>query len=128
MGDAVLRILAAGAPVDGAREGAYGRRVRGVLRRAVPIGVCLAVGLGGLAAAAAEDLPPVPTTFPAIQGQPFAEPPVLDSRGGVLRIDLRVSATTYAVAGTPIRGRAYNRTFIGPTLRLRPGDTISTRF
>jgi FtsP/CotA-like multicopper oxidase with cupredoxin domain len=73
-------------------------------------------------------LPPVPTTFPTIQGQPFAEPPVLASRGGVLRIDLRVSATTYAVAGTPIRGQAYDGTFIGPTLRVRPDDTISMRF
>jgi suppressor of ftsI len=99
-----------------------------VPRRAVLIGVCLAVGLGGLAAAARGALPPVPTTFPTIQGQPFAEPPVLASRGGVLRIDLRVSATTYAVAGTPIRGQAYDGTFIGPTLRVRPGDTISMRF
>ena len=46
----------------------------------------------------------------------------------MLRIDLRVSATTYAVAGTPIRGQAYDGTFIGPTLRVRPGDTISMRF
>jgi len=121
-------MLVAGRPVDSARGGPYGRRVRGVPRGAVLSGVCLAVGLGGLAAAAPGDLPPVPTTFPTIQNQPFAEPPVLASRGGVLRIDLRVSATTYAVAGTPIRGQAYDGTFIGPTLRVRPGDTISMRF
>jgi FtsP/CotA-like multicopper oxidase with cupredoxin domain len=99
-----------------------------VPRRAVLIGVALAVAFAGLAAAAGEDSPPVPTTFPTVQGQPFAEPPVLASRAGVLRIDLRVSATTYAVAGTSIRGQAYDGTFVGPTLRVRPGDTISMRF
>jgi FtsP/CotA-like multicopper oxidase with cupredoxin domain len=70
----------------------------------------------------------VPTTFPTIQGRPFAEPPVLASRGGALRATLRVGATTYSVAGTPIRGQAYDGSFIGPTLRVRPGDTIALRF
>jgi suppressor of ftsI len=70
----------------------------------------------------------VPTTFPTVQGQPFAEPSVLASRSGVLRIGLRVSATTYAVGGTPIRGQAYDGSFIGPTLRIRPGDRIVMRF
>lgn len=70
----------------------------------------------------------VPTTFPTIQGRPFAEPPVLASHGGVLRATLRVAATSYSVAGTRIRGQAYDGSFIGPTLRLRPGDTIALRF
>src|SRR5919112_5079599 len=71
---------------------------------------------------------PVPTTFPTVQGQPFAEPAVLRSRGGVLATTLTVAPTTYRVAGTPIRGKAYDGAFIGPTLRVHPGDRIELRF
>jgi len=70
----------------------------------------------------------VPTTFATTQGQPFAEPRVLTSRDGVLATTLTVSPTTYEVAGTPIRGKAYDGAFIGPTMRVRPGDRIELRF
>ena len=53
---------------------------------------------------------------------------MLRSRHGVLAATLTVSPTTYRVAGTPIRGKAYDGSFIGPTMRLRPGDTIRLRF
>jgi suppressor of ftsI len=70
----------------------------------------------------------VPTTFPTTQDQPFAEPRVLASRNGVLATTLTVSPTTYEVAGTRIRGKAYDGAFIGPTMRVRPGDRIELRF
>jgi suppressor of ftsI len=93
--------------------------------RAVPV---LLVLVAAVAAQPTAEGAAVPTTFPTLQGLPFADPAVLASRGGVLRIALRVSATTYAVAGTPIRGQAYDGSFIGPTLRVRPGDRIIMRF
>jgi FtsP/CotA-like multicopper oxidase with cupredoxin domain len=70
----------------------------------------------------------VPTTFPTVQGQPFSEPPRLVSANGVLAVDLRVTPTTFTVAGTPISGKAYNGVFIGPTLRVRAGDRIEMTF
>jgi suppressor of ftsI len=70
----------------------------------------------------------VPTTFPTVQGQPFSEAPSLVSANGVLAIDLRVTATTFTVAGTPISGKAYDGRFIGPTLRVKPGDRIEMTF
>ena len=70
----------------------------------------------------------VPTTFPTVQGQPFSETPSLVSANGVLAIDLRVTATTYTVAGTPISGKAYDGRFIGPTLRVKQGDRIEMTF
>jgi suppressor of ftsI len=95
--------------------------------------------LGGVALAATAGLPvtlsalatgttPVPTTFPTVQGRPFAQPSVLRSRRGVLATTLTVSPTRYEVAGTRIRGKAYDGSFIGPTMWVRPGDRIVLRF
>jgi FtsP/CotA-like multicopper oxidase with cupredoxin domain len=75
-------------------------------------------GLGG---------PPVPTTFEAQQGRPFAQPTELRSRGGRLATTLTVEAGQFDVAGVRVWGKSYRGTFIGPTLRVRPGDTIEIR-
>ena len=51
----------------------------------------------------------------------WAEPPTLASRGGILEVELE--AAPLPAAGT---GRlAYAGTIPGPTLRFRPGDTVS---
>ena len=113
----------AGGPAPGLGWGM--RRVR---RRAPLVLTALALAAGAGVAASAPGDAPVPTTFPTVQGRPFAQPPVLRSRHGVLATTLTVTPTTYRVAGTPILGKAYDRSFIGPTMRLRPGDTIRLRF
>ena len=96
--------------------------------RALPALAVVAIAAGAGVAASAPGDRQVPTTFPTVQGRSFVQPPVLRSRHGVLAATLTVSPTTYRVAGTPIRGKAYDGSFIGPTMRLRPGDTIRLRF
>jgi len=96
-------------------------------------GVLLTLSVVAATAAAGEiaalgQAPLVETSFPTTQGQPFAETPSLTSVNGVLSVNLRVSATTYDVAGTPISGKAYDGRFIGPTLRVKPGDRIEMSF
>jgi suppressor of ftsI len=71
------------------------------------------------------DLPDVPTTFSTVQRQPFAAPPELTSENGLLETTFDVQPTTFDVAGARVRGYAYQRQFIGPTLRVLPGDTLS---
>jgi suppressor of ftsI len=64
------------------------------------------------------------TTFPTQQHQPFAPPPELTSEGGLLEASFDVQPTTFDVAGAKVRGYAYQGQFIGPTLRVLPGDTL----
>jgi suppressor of ftsI len=71
--------------------------------------------------------PHVATTFDAQQGRRFAEPAVLSSRGGRLRVTFNVEEGQFVVAGVRVRGKSYQGTFIGPTLHVRPGDTIEIR-
>jgi FtsP/CotA-like multicopper oxidase with cupredoxin domain len=70
---------------------------------------------------------PVAATFPADTGRPLREPPELRSHNGVLRATLSVDETVVDVAGGRVRGKAYRRSFPGPTLRVRPGDTLELR-
>lgn len=60
-------------------------------------------------------------------GAAFAEPKVLSSSGGVLELDLRVAEATVAVAGGSARMLTYNGNVPGPTLHVRPGDTLRVR-
>jgi FtsP/CotA-like multicopper oxidase with cupredoxin domain len=55
---------------------------------------------------------------------PFVEPPELTSEDGVLDIDLTSAPGDLDVSGNVVRGEAYNGTFVGPTLRIEPGDEI----
>jgi FtsP/CotA-like multicopper oxidase with cupredoxin domain len=73
------------------------------------------------------DTATVPATFDAQQGRAFDEPGVLRSRGGHLRTTFRVQEGRFEVAGVSVRGESYRGTFIGPTLRVEPGDTIELR-
>ena len=66
----------------------------------------------------------VPTTFPTRQHRPYSPPPVLRSAHGVLETTFTVRPTTFRVAGKQVRGLAYQGGFMGPTLRVRPGDTV----
>jgi suppressor of ftsI len=66
----------------------------------------------------------VPTTFKTEQRRPFEAPIELQSDNGVLRTAFTVEPTTFPVAGAMIKGYAYQGQYIGPTLRVHPGDTV----
>lgn len=60
-------------------------------------------------------------------GATFRNPPVLSSANGVLNATLRVTYTdpaTTRIGGCPVHLRSYGGNLIGPTLRVKPGDTI----
>jgi suppressor of ftsI len=57
----------------------------------------------------------------------FRQPPVLRSHHGVLRATLPIDHTAVDIAGARVRAKVYRRSFPGPTLRVRPGDTLDLR-
>ncbi len=69
---------------------------------------------------------------PTASGSPdqaaWSEPVVLTSADGVLDLDLTVAEADVVVAGATVRMMTYNGTVPGPTLHLRPGDTLRIRF
>jgi suppressor of ftsI len=70
---------------------------------------------------------PVAATFRAHGGRPLREPRELRSHHGVLRATLRVDDAVVDVAGARVRAKVYDGRFPGPTLRVRPGDTLELR-
>jgi suppressor of ftsI len=98
------------------------------IRRGMLLTGVLFAAIVGIAIAAAGQSGDVPTTFPATQHQPLADPPVLTSRHRILETTLTVAQTTYEVGGTRIRGKTYNGVMPGPTLVVDPGDLIMLRF
>jgi FtsP/CotA-like multicopper oxidase with cupredoxin domain len=73
---------------------------------------------------ARSSVPRVPTTFATRQHRPYSPPPVIRSVNGVLETTFTVRPKTFRVAGRPVRGLTYQGGFMGPTLRVRPGDTV----
>ncbi len=57
-------------------------------------------------------------------GLPFAEPLQLHARGGVLRVELTAERGMIDVSGDQVIAQPFNGRLIGPTLHVRPGDTI----
>lgn len=57
-------------------------------------------------------------------GQPFRDPPQLISRNGVFNVTLVASQQTVMIGGKPVLAMVYNGSYVGPTLRVRPGDTL----
>jgi FtsP/CotA-like multicopper oxidase with cupredoxin domain len=57
-------------------------------------------------------------------GQSFQDPPQLVSRNGVLKVTLVASQQTVMIGGKPVVATVYNGSYVGPTLRVRPGDTL----
>ncbi len=98
-------------------------------RRFLGLAAGTAAGLGVVGAAdpwrAGARQPGVPSpAAPFAAGLDLAEPPVRSSGGGMLetRLDARFGPTT--VAGRPVTARVYEGSFPGPTLRVKPGDTL----
>jgi len=52
---------------------------------------------------------------------------VIESRDGLLELELRAALTEVTIAGTTARMLAYNGSVPGPTLHLRPGDRMRVR-
>ncbi|MGQ0480386.1 MAG: multicopper oxidase family protein [Pseudonocardia sp.] len=63
---------------------------------------------------------------PAGSGAALAQPPVLDSRGGRLEVELTAAAGV-RLAGRDTAALGFNATSPGPTLRVRPGDELAVR-
>ena len=57
-------------------------------------------------------------------GADLVEPPVLRSSNGMLSTTLESAAGSMHLAGREVRALGYNGGIPGPTLRLRPGDTV----
>ncbi len=66
-------------------------------------------------------------TLDSRQGEVFGMPEVLTSRDGVLDVTLKAGEGSHQVAGRTAITFAYNGSVPGPTLRLRPGDTLRVR-
>lgn len=64
---------------------------------------------------------------PFAKGDPLVEPEVRSSANGELRTTLRVGYTYKDIGGYRLSLRSYEGTIPGPTLRLRPGDTLRIR-
>lgn len=65
-----------------------------------------------------------PSVLDPAAGELFSEPEVLRSEGGRLLVRLEASLGTHEVAGRAVQTMGYNGGVPGPTLRVRPGDTV----
>lgn len=61
-------------------------------------------------------------------GAPFREPDVRRSQNGVLKTSLDLRFATYRLAGRVLEVPTYEGSIPGPTLRLRPGDTLQIHY
>ncbi len=64
------------------------------------------------------------TTLDAVTGEPLQEPGVMASRDGLLSVQLEAATGTHQIAGRSATTLGYNGGLPGPTLRVRPGDTL----
>ena len=61
---------------------------------------------------------------PAAGQERFPEPTEIVSDHGVLHAKLTAAEQQIEIAGTPVTAQVYNGAFVGPTLRLNPGDKL----
>jgi FtsP/CotA-like multicopper oxidase with cupredoxin domain len=76
------------------------------------------------AAAHADD----PAPWAPIAGLPLQEPQQLYAHHGVLKVTLDAELRTISVSGSDVVAQPFNGRLIGPTLHVRPGDTIDVTF
>lgn len=65
---------------------------------------------------------PSPSASPASAS--FAQLPVETAKDGVLSVDVKVMMANNTLGGKTVTTRTYNGRFGGPTLRVKPGDTL----
>ncbi len=73
---------------------------------------------------------PIPLDKPGVSGMPFKNPPTLSASNGVLDMTLHVKYTdpaTTKIAECPVKLRSFNGSLGGPTIRLKPGDTLKLK-
>ena len=61
---------------------------------------------------------------PAAGQETFPEPSEVVSEDGVVQVQLTAEEAQLELAGTPVAARVYNGEFVGPTIRLNPGEKI----
>src|SRR5688572_33248494 len=66
-------------------------------------------------------VPPLPPEVP------FRNPAVIKSVDGVVDAELVAQYADNEIGGDPVSLRSYNGALVGPTLRLKPGETIKLR-
>ena len=91
---------------------------------AVLCAVVLALLLTPAAALAAD----APAPWKPVSGLPLQEPQRLHARDGVLKVTLDAELRTISVSGSKVVAQPFNGRLIGPTLHVRPGDTIDVTF
>jgi len=64
------------------------------------------------------------TDFGYATGLPLVEPEELRSGEGILAAELISQTADVDVSGATVRGTVYNGAFVGPTLRLSPGESL----
>src|SRR4051812_33336008 len=63
-----------------------------------------------------------------VSGRPLKDPVQLTSNGGLLHVDLDANTETIDVSGSPLLARPWNGQLVGPTLNVKPGDTLDVTF
>jgi suppressor of ftsI len=61
---------------------------------------------------------------PAAGQETFPEPSEVVSKDGVVQVQLTAEEAQLELAGTPVTARVYNGAFVGPTIRLNPGEKL----
>jgi suppressor of ftsI len=67
---------------------------------------------------------PPPTSWDPKAGLPYGQPLQLHARRGVLKVELTAERGMVDVSGSQVIAQPFNGRLIGPTLHVRPGDTI----
>lgn len=62
--------------------------------------------------------------YPSYAEHPFSNPETIASENGLLETTLDVKYGDNQIAGCNVHLRSYNGRLVGPTLRVKPGDTI----
>ena len=110
---------------------ALGRMALGRIGRvgALAAGCAVAAALATAGTAARADDRANPCAYKPIDidrygGAAFENPPVIRSENGVLHTILNLDYAENTIAGCPVRLRNYNGALVGPTFRVKPGDTV----
>lgn len=93
----------------------------------VGFGLAVASALPLINCTGGETTTAVETPVPPPEPPLFPQPPVLMSAGGLLETSFDIAYANHTVNGQAFSHRSYNGLIGGPTLRVRPGDTLRVR-
>lgn len=95
-------------------------------RRLAVLQFLVLFGLAITCSAAHADDPAAP--WAPVAGLPLAEPQQVYAHDGVLKVTLDAELRTITVSDSKVVAQPFNGRLIGPTLHVRPGDTIEVTF